>query len=146
MKKQILIIMILAAIAGVMNVGCNTPTQKVEKAKDNVDQAKDDLDQANLEYLVEVERFKNETKAKTVTNEQMIAELKARIAQEKNEVRVLYEKKIAELEKKNSELSKSIDNYKDEGKDKWVLFKDEFNSDMDKLGMALKDFFRDNQK
>ena len=140
-----LYITILALIAGVMITGCNTPTQKVEKAKVEVDQAQDDLDQAKLDYHAEIESFKNETKEKTITNEQMIAELKARIAKEKKEARVMYEKRIAELEKKNNELKENINNYKDEGKDNWESFKDEFSNDMKNLGTALKDFFRDSQ-
>lgn len=145
MKNQMFYIMILALIAGVMITGCNTSTQKVEKAKDKVDQAQDDLDQATLDYHAEIESFKNETREKTITNDQMIAELKARIAKEKKDARVMYEKNIAELEKKNNELKESINNYKDEGKDNWESFKDEFNSDMENLGIALKDFFRDSQ-
>jgi len=120
--------------------------EKVEKAKDKVDQAQDDLDQANREYLAEVEKFKNGSNEQTVTNEQMIAELKARIAKEKKDARVMYEKNIAELEKKNNELKESINNYKDEGKENWESFKDEFSNDMENLGTALKDFFRDSQK
>lgn len=144
MKRQMFYIMILALIAGVMVTGCNTPAEKVEQAKDKVEQAQDDLDQANREYLAEIENFKKESNKQTVTNEQKIAELKARIAKEKHEVRVALEKRIAELEKKNSELKKSINDYKDEGKENWVSFKEKFSKDMENLGTALKDFFRDN--
>jgi uncharacterized protein HemX len=139
MKKHLLYIILLVAIAAGVVSGCRTQEQKVDKARE-------ELEKAKLEYLAEVEIFRSETKAKTVTNEQMITELKARIAKEKLEVRVVYEKRITELEKRNSELRKSVDEYNDEGKEKWESFKTEFSNDMDELGIALKDFFRDNKK
>ena len=32
-----------------------------------------------------------------------------------------------------------MDNYKEEGKEKWEVFKVEFNNDMDNLGKTFKD-------
>ena len=56
------------------------------------------------------------------------------------------EKKIDELEQKNSELKKRLDDYKADGKEKWEKFKAEFSHDMDELGKAFKDLTVKNVK
>ncbi len=146
MRKTILVLVALAFVAAVPFSGCTNSAQKVDNAKDNVDQAKVDLDQANQDYLTEVENFKKESAAKTVTYDQRIAELKAKVAKLKGKTKVAYQKEIASLEKKNTEMKKTLSSYKEDGKDKWTSFKTEFNHDMDELGNALKDFTVDNKK
>jgi glutamate synthase domain-containing protein 2 len=146
MKRIILSIVALVFAVSVAFYGCNSPAQKVENAKDNVDQAKEDLDKANREYQAEIENFRKETAERMAINEQLIAALKVKIANEKYENKVLYNKKIEELEKKNRDMKKRADEFQDNGQDKWVSFKTEFNHDMDELGRALKDFFTDNKK
>ncbi len=39
-----------------------------------------------------------------------------------------------------------MDNYKEDGKEKWEAFKSEFSHDMDELGSALKDLTVNNVK
>ncbi|HUX53900.1 MAG TPA: hypothetical protein VMV56_05780 [Williamwhitmania sp.] len=146
MKKTFLVLVALAFVAVVPFAGCNTPAQKVDNAKDNVTQAKEDLDKANQAYLAEVETFKKESAAKTVTYDQRIAELKAKVAKVKGKAKVGYQKEIAKLERKNTEMKNMLKDYKEDGKDKWASFKTEFNHDMDELGQALKDFTVDNKK
>lgn len=143
MKTIKLSMVALALLASVTFFGCNTSSQKVENAKDNVDQAKEDLDKANQEYLAEVENYKKESAEITLTNEQKIEALKAKIAHEKYENRLLLEKKLAEIERKNKEMKKRLDDFKDKGKENWDSFKAEFNHDMAELGKALNGFFTD---
>ena len=50
------------------------------------------------------------------------------------------------MEKRNSELKIKLDNYKEDGTDKWQIFKTEFKSDMDELGKAFADFTVSNKK
>ena len=54
-------------------------------------------------------------------------------------------RKISDLEQKNTDMKKKLDEYGMEGKDKWDAFKAEFNHDMDELGKALKDLTVDNK-
>jgi len=72
--------------------------------------------------------------------EKTIGELKARIAQETKGNIAKYEKTLADLEQKASEIKKKVHEYKEEGKDKWAAYNDKFNSDLDELGKALKKF------
>jgi hypothetical protein len=72
--------------------------------------------------------------------EKIIAEFKARIAKETKEDIAKYEKTLAELELKTSDMKRKLVEYKKEGIDKWDSFKLKFNHDMDELGNALKNF------
>ncbi len=72
--------------------------------------------------------------------EKIIAEFKARIANEKKENIVNYEKILVELEQKTSGMKKKLVEYKEKGIDKWDSFKLKFDHDMDELGKALKNF------
>jgi len=72
--------------------------------------------------------------------EKSIGELKARIAKETKENIAKYEKTLAELEQKAGDIKKMVHAYKEEGKDKWNAYNAKFNSDLDELGKALKNF------
>jgi chromosome segregation ATPase len=111
-----------------------------------VTEAKSDLKEAQQESSAEYQKFKNESEEKIRAHEKSIAEFKARIAKEKTLIKNEYEMKIAVLEQKNSDLKKRLDEFKEEGKDKWAKFKVEFSHDLDELGKALKDFTTKNVK
>ena len=72
--------------------------------------------------------------------EKSIGEFKERIAKETKENIAKYEKTLADLEQKASEIKKKVHEYKVEGKDKWAAYNDKFNHDLDELGKALKNF------
>lgn len=146
MKKTILSITASVFITGAILTSCNTPSEKVENAQDNVTEANEDLDKANQEYLADIENYKSETAVKIATNDKAIADFNARIEKEKKEARGDYKKRIEKLEQKNSDLKKKLADYKEEGKEKWQIFKTEFSHDMDELGDAFRDFTVKNVK
>jgi len=76
----------------------------------------------------------------------LIADFKSRIANEKKAVKDEYNKKIAELEQKNADTQKKLNEYKADSKEKWEMFKSEFNRDMDELGTALSNLTVKNNK
>lgn len=125
-------------IMSVAFTSCNTSSQKVENAENNVIEANEDLDKANQEYLDEIESYRRETADKIAANNRSIEEFNARIENEKEQARAEYRKEIAALEQKNSDMKKKMDDYKAEGKDKWEKFKTEFSRDMDELGNAFR--------
>ena len=139
MKKSILTMAAFACIAGAIVTGCNTPAEKVENAQDNVTAAKEDLNKANEEYLVDVENYRKEAAAKIAANNKSIAEFNARIENKKEAAKADYKKKVAELEQKNTDIKKRLDDYKAQGKDNWEIFKIEFSRDLEELGKAFKD-------
>ena len=54
--------------------------------------------------------------------------------------------KVADLDKKNSDMKKKMADYKASNKENWENFKTEFNHDMNELGQAFKDLTVKNTK
>jgi hypothetical protein len=52
-----------------------------------------------------------------------------------------YEKRVAILEQKNRDMRKSLDEFREDGKEKWQAFKVRFDHGMDEMGTAFKDFW-----
>ena len=75
------------------------------------------VDKANAEYLVDIENYRKEAAAKIAANDKSIAEFNARIESKKEAAKADYKKKVAELEKKNTDIKKRLDDYKAAGKD-----------------------------
>lgn len=144
MKKSIIvsILFMFAVIVG----ACSSPTEKVEDAKTDVVEANKELDEANAEYVADMEKYRTETAEKITANEVIIQDLNTRIASQKKDTQVEYKQKVAELEQKNMEMKKKMDDYKQDGKENWEKFKTEFNRDMDELGKAFKDLTVKNVK
>ena len=129
--------------AGTMFTACQSSGAKVENARENVEDAKQELNQALNDSI---RQFKKESEEKINAIEKSIAEFKTKIATEKKETRVIYEKKLSELEQTNKEMKKKLEEFKDDGQEAWASFKSEFNHDMDELGNAFKDLTVDNKK
>ena len=141
MKKGILIVLVVALITYAMTTSCNTPAQKLENAEENVKEANKELDDAareNQAYMDDILKYREERADRIEYNEQLIADYKLRIQNEKAEIRDSYLRKISELEQKNIEMKNRLKTYKIEGREKWELFKIEFNRDMDELGIAFE--------
>ncbi len=128
-----------------MFTSCDNAAQKVAKAEENVVDAEKDLQMAEEEYLADIEQYRLLSAEKIAANNRSIAEFNARIEQEKKEVRADYRSKIKELEIKNSDMKKKMDEYRVEGKDKWEIFKTEFGKDMDELGESISNFGKKDQ-
>ena len=143
-SNSILTVVGIAAMA--IFSSCSTPAEKVETAEQDVTQAQENLSEAKDDYLVEVENFKKESADKITANDKAIAEFRTEMANSKKELKVKYDKQIADLESKNDTMKIRMANYKDEGKDNWQSFKVEFNSDMEELGRSFKDFTVNNKK
>lgn len=147
-------------IAGAMVSSCSSSGDKVsdaqsdvETAKEGVTEAKEDvtdaqakLDASNDEYLKEVETYKVETNQRILDNQKSVKEFNARIASDKTAAKEEYQKKIAELDSKNTDMKRKLDNFKANGKDNWETFKTEFSHDMDELGNAFRDLTVKNTK
>jgi peptidoglycan hydrolase CwlO-like protein len=139
MKKLILLLAGCTMMTGALLTSCNTSSNKVDEAQEAVIKSKQDLEAARQEFLADMETFRKETATRIAANDQRIAELNANIVHERKEARADYKKRIAALEQKNRDMKKTMDDYKEEGKENWERFKTEFNHDMDALGQAFKD-------
>ena len=148
MKKLFLFLAaITMVLAGASLTSCNTtPADKVTNAQKDVNQANKDLDAANAAYLADIEKYRKETADKIMSNDKSIADFKARIENQKQNARSNYQKQLAELEQKNTDMKKKMEDYKADNKEKWEIFKTEFNHDMDELGNAFKGLTIKNNK
>lgn len=133
MERFILIIIVSASI-----IGCNSPAEKVQDARENVTEANEELEEATDEYLRDIEEYRQEKLEEIIENEQRIAELKASAEYAKPNAKPEYRKKIDELEAENTQLRKQIEEYRGDGENEWETFRDEFNENLRDLGDALK--------
>ncbi len=146
MKKTIYFLTATLFASGSIIIGCKPSVEKVENAEEKVSEAKHDLSESQMDYSEAIQNLRVETDAKIAANEKRINELKAKVENEKIEARAARKEKIAELELKNKEMKKRMDEYNDNGKEGWESFKREFNHDMDELGNALDNLTVNNKK
>jgi uncharacterized protein YpmB len=145
MKKSIFTLTLLACAALPISYSYGQePDKKTEKAKENLQEerldvveAKVDLkDAQNVDYLA----FKEESEMKFKKNEESINDLKIKILKNDEKFRTQDQMRVGVLEQKNISLQKEMNDYKDEGLEKWTAFKNKFNYDLDELTKAIKDF------
>ena len=147
MKKSTFLPLFLSAFIFLLSISsCDTSKEKVEKAEKNVIEAKDNLDTAKKNYQADIDNYKRITADRIAANEKSILELNAKVAKEKKEAKADHLQKVAELEKKNEDMKKKLENYKAEDNDKWTVFKIEFNNEMDNLEKSIKELISKDKK
>jgi preprotein translocase subunit SecF len=138
MKKIIFGLMAVLFIIISVIISCNTPEQKVEKAEKNVKEANKKLDVANANYMKDIEVYRIETGKRIAENTKSIEDFNIRIATQKQAAKDKYERKMAELSQKNTDMKKRLEEYTSDGDEKWQVFKNEFNAEMYALGNSLR--------
>ncbi len=139
MKTPIIFFVATITCLTLLFMGCDSPAQKVVNAENNVTEANQELSEAKEAYLTDLENYRNEVSNRIEANNKSIEEFNARIAKEKKDTRATYAAKIAELEQKNSDMKLKINEYRAEGKEQWLSFKEGFNKDMDDLSKKLSE-------
>jgi hypothetical protein len=139
MKKSILTIPATILTIAFVVISCSSPEEKVEKAENEVVEANDKLDSAIKNYKEDMAAYRIETANQIANNEKTIADFNLKIAKKKKELKADYLEEIAALEKKNTDMKMKLNSYKDDGNDKWRIFKTEFSKEMDDLGKSIKD-------
>jgi outer membrane murein-binding lipoprotein Lpp len=146
MKK---IFTISAFMLAAVFMGCNSPEEKVEKAKENVEEANAKLDKAQKEleqHQAEVEKYRQAIVEQVAANRQRIVELRGAVDKAQKGTKEVLTTQINELEERNDAMEKRLIEFNEVGKEQWENFKVEFNRDMDDLGQALRDFSVKNVK
>jgi hypothetical protein len=143
MKKIIFTLALTMLVAGTIFTSCKSSAKKVEDAQDKVQNANDKVADANQELDQAIKdsilQFKKASAEKFAAHEKSVADFKTRIANEKKENKASYEKKLAQLEQRNTDMKKKLDDYKAESKENWENFRTEYISDMETLNKAFKD-------
>ena len=135
---------------GILVIGCQSSTGKVDDAKANVADAKEDLKDANAELVKtaneeEWRLFKNETELKIKDIENRIDVIQTKMKSSGKAMDAVYTKQIENLESKITNLKERVYGYEKSQSD-WASFKREFNHDMDELGQALNDLTTNNKE
>jgi phosphoenolpyruvate-protein kinase (PTS system EI component) len=138
MKKSNFILTATGMLMIAITTGCSSPSQKVESAQENLKEANMELNRAQKDSAADYELFKRESEERIDNNEKAIAAFKARMVTDKKQVKEADQKIIDELEQRNINMRKKIEEYRESGKDNWGTFKVEFAHDMDELGSAIK--------
>jgi exonuclease VII large subunit len=142
MKNKYVSLAIIMLIAGSVLTGCDkSPEQKIDDAANTVKQANQDLNDAQAQYEKEWQQFKDDAEMKISNNEKRLVEFKAEMEKTSANFKAKYENKVLTLEQKNIELKKKLNDYKYDGKDKWVEFKTGFNQNMQTVESAINDIF-----
>jgi dynactin complex subunit len=139
MKNIKKVITVSFMIISVMLIGC---FENSEKSKQDI---KENIKE-NEAYKLEMDEYRFRITEQITTNENSIIAFRSRIANQKKEARADYEKKINDLNNKNTDLKMRLDAFNADNKESWELFKVEFGRDMDELGNALHDFTINSQK
>jgi len=138
MKSKIFTFAVIGCMAGIFFTGCGkTPEQKVEGANQ-------ELKDAIADYRAEWQKFKTDSEQQITANENRIDAFKEKMEKAGTKTKAKYNHEVAELEQKNRDLKKKLEEYKDEGESKWQEFKTNFGQDMDGVGKTMKDLFKDN--
>ena len=145
MKKTIFTLAVMACMALTISTSYGQePDKKTEKAKENLQEAKVEVAIAkqdlNEAQTAEIQAFKKESEMKIKKNDESINDLKIKILKNSDKEIVTDQVRVGELEQKNINLQKELNDYIYVGQEEWAAFKSKFNYDMDELIKALKDF------
>jgi hypothetical protein len=145
MKKPIFILAVTVILAATVLKQLLSSVKKPGNAQDKVQQAKDKVVKAeqelNLAMKEAVHEFKKASERMIGNNEKSLAELKTRLAGEQKDNKAHYERKLRALEQKNTDMKRKLEDYKEEGREKWDSFKTVFNHNMDDLGKSISHVF-----
>jgi hypothetical protein len=140
MKKSTIVITTITMMFAFTALSCDR-TDKMERAQIDVIEAERDLSIAQTEVAADVRIYRQETANDIRENNLAIADIKTKIQDEDAETRPAHQERIAELERKNNDLKRQMDNYSVTNRDHWENFKDQFSTNMDDLGKSLDNFF-----
>ncbi len=144
MKKKILTLTALVMVTGF--TAFSQEDKKAKEARKDVAEAKQDLKEARIDSAADFQKFKKDAETIIAENKTKISDLKIKKIDGSKEDKQKYDKKIAALEKRNNELRKKIETCDSTKTSMWTSFKQEFNHDMNELGLAIKDIGVDNKK
>ncbi|MFZ0427379.1 MAG: hypothetical protein WAO20_04625 [Acidobacteriota bacterium] len=140
MKSRIFIFAVIASVAGMFLVGCGRTSEP------SVEASSQQLKDAKADYIAEWNKFKSQSEQQIKANEERIEAFKENLEETdaSADTKTKYHKAVAELEQKNRDLGRALDEYRDEGEGKWEVFKSNFSHDLDAVGNTIQDLFKEN--
>lgn len=147
MKKIVYLFSTIMLTGSVSLLSCNNTadtTDNDDKKDTVIIEDKDNTVNERVATAEEWTEFKREAEEKIDANEKRIAELREKRKKAGKVMDKVYEERIEALQERNRNLRLKITNY-ETNKTDWDKFKEEFNRDMDELGKAIGDIFKDNE-
>ena len=148
MKRIAYLFSTIMLTGSVSLLSCNNSTDSTTDNDDKKDtvviEDKDNTVNERVATAEEWAEFKREAEQKIDANEKRIAELREKRKKAGKVMDKVYEERIEALQERNRNLRLKITNY-ETNKTDWDKFKEEFNRDMDELGKAIGDIFKDNE-
>lgn len=164
MKTRILSLVIIGLMAGTIVTSCGEASKKdVNNAQQEMKEASKDLGQARKDAQKEVKttviadwkKFRTTSETTIENTENQIKVLRGKIAKANKKEQEKLTAALDKLEQKNSELKEKLAQRNREFKEDIIQFNEsaieneqkferEFKHDMDELGTALKDMFKNN--
>ena len=136
-NNTLAVLVVTGFIAGTSISGCATTSEQ------NAANTRQELRDDRGAYRTEWQSFRNESGRIIEANEKRIDAFKEKMEIAGADTKAKYNEDVAVLEQKNRELRKKLEDYKDEGRGKWVQFKTDFSQDVDGIGKTMKDLFND---
>jgi outer membrane murein-binding lipoprotein Lpp len=140
MKTSIHLLVTILVVSGMFITSCKSPAEKEVTSESEMVEAQEALEQERKALQQEVDAYRESLNERIAANEQNIREYQSKIASQKSDTRLAYEKKIAELNTRNENLRLKMSDFQSESKQDWEAFKNELDRDMEELGNAFKDF------
>jgi hypothetical protein len=138
MKIQWLSAIFLLAIA------CNNnSTPSNQNAVQNPDSMRQDKTQVHIDTIEEM-TFRQHEEELIKENNKKIAELRAKIKNEKKAIGEKYNEQLDTLDQENVRMETRLNGFSEQTKADWKTFKYNFNRDMDSLGKSISRFAEKN--
>lgn len=145
MNKKYQIIAAFFIVIGILFIFRSKSNEKINML-DRENKAHQRLNAESESYQQDVEEYRIKAAEQIEENEKSVLEFNKIIANQKSDAKAKYEKKIAELNRKNSDMKKKIDDFRTDNKNHWEAFRKEFSHDMEELGNAFKGFSVKNEE
>ncbi|WP_291085166.1 MULTISPECIES: hypothetical protein [unclassified Flavobacterium] len=127
MKNSIMFPAVIALAFTVSIFSCKNNEEKLKDAQKDVLQAQKKLIKAESESVRDYETFRMKVSKKVTDNELAIADLKIKAIDGTIRQKEQYNKQVAALEAKNTELKKTLDAYGTYNAETWEAFKQDIN-------------------
>ena len=140
MNKTIIALSAILIITGGIVTSCTEPAGKVTTVETTTTTSEPSPEaiKANQDYVADLEAYRRANAERIVANEKSLADFKASIAQDVEANKAEDRKKLAELEQKNADLKKKLDEYKADSKENLDAFKAAFDRDLEGVGEGVK--------
>ena len=150
MNKILYISLLITLFSISAIVGCNSKTEVEENTADAISNIKEDIQQLSNDTIssTEFNAYRAESERLIDLNNQRIQSYNIKISKPGMPVMdKLREKRIKELQEKNTALRIKIVEYKNnQSTTAWETFKIDFNRDLDELNKSLDEFFTSDKK